>query len=67
VTKAQSTFNAMDVTQRRINLLDIPTRSPEEKSNFIIALENMKQDIEAVLAAAMQPAPEEPKPSKILA
>jgi hypothetical protein len=28
--------------------------------NFIIALQNMKQAIEAVLAAAMQPAPAEP-------
>jgi ParB family chromosome partitioning protein len=66
-TKAQSTFNAMDVTQRKINLLDIPTLSPEEKSNFIIALQNMKQDIETVLAAAMQPATDEPKPSISLA
>ncbi|MEI8174028.1 MAG: hypothetical protein WCH07_11190 [Deltaproteobacteria bacterium] len=58
----------MDITQRKINLLDIPTLSPEEKSNFIIALENMKQAIEAVLAAAMQPAPEgETQPSKKLA
>ena len=62
VTKAQSTFNAMDVTQRKINLLDISTLSPEEKSNFIIALQNMKQDIEAVLAAAT-----EENPSKNLA
>jgi hypothetical protein len=62
VTKAQSTFNAMDVTQRKINLLDIPTLSPEEKSNFIIALENMKQAIETVLAAAT-----EENPSKNLA
>jgi hypothetical protein len=52
VTKAQGTFNAMDVTQRKINLLDIPALSPEEKLNFIIALENMKQAIEAVLVAA---------------
>jgi ParB family chromosome partitioning protein len=67
VSKAQGTFNAMDVTQRKINLLDIPALSPEEKLNFIIALENMKQAIETVLAAAMQPAPAEQKPSKILA
>jgi hypothetical protein len=57
----------MDVTQRKINLPDIPTPSPEEKSNIIIALQNMKQAIEAVLAAAMQTATEEPKPSKNLA
>ncbi|MCX5853556.1 MAG: hypothetical protein NTZ24_03025 [Deltaproteobacteria bacterium] len=57
----------MDVTQRKINLLDLPTLSPEEKSNFIIALQNMKRAIEAVLAEAMQPATEEPKPSKNLA
>ncbi|MCX5855776.1 MAG: hypothetical protein NTZ24_14605 [Deltaproteobacteria bacterium] len=67
VSKAQSTFNAMDVTQRKIKLLDIPTLSPEEKSNFIIAMQNMKRAIEAVLAAAMQPATEEPQPSKNLA
>jgi len=47
--------------------LEISTLSPEEKSNFIIALQNMKRAIEAVLAEAMQPAPEEPKPSKNLA
>jgi ParB family chromosome partitioning protein len=67
VTKAQGTFNVMDTTQRKIATLDIPTLSPGEKSNFIIALENMKQAIEAALAAAMQPATEEPKPSKKLA
>jgi len=67
VSKAQSTFNAMDVTQRKIKLMALPTLSPEEKSNFIIAMQNMKRVIETVLAAAMQPAPEEPKPSKNLA
>jgi hypothetical protein len=39
----------------------------KRKTNFIIAPKNMKQDIEAVLVAAMQPVPEEPKPSKKLA
>jgi len=63
VSKAQNTFNAMDVTQRKIKLLDIPTLTPEVKSNFIIAPQNMKQDIEAVLTAAT----EEQKPSKNLA
>ena len=51
---------------------------PEEKQNFIIALENMKRSVEAVLLMAKQPGPEdenatqtepaeEPKPSKKLA
>jgi len=52
----------MDGTQRKINLPDIPTLSPEEKSNFITALQNMKQAIEDTQAAAT-----EDKPSKKLA
>jgi ParB family chromosome partitioning protein len=77
-TKAQSAFNAMDAVERKIESLDVQTLSPEEKQNFTIALGNMKQTIETVLAAVTQPPPEdgngsqngesgEPKPSKNLA
>ena len=66
-TKAQSTFNAMDNTEGKIKTLDVQTLSLEEKQNFIIALRNIKQTAEAALALAMQPATEEPKPSKNLA
>jgi len=62
VTKAQGTFNAMDATQRKITTLDLPTLTPEEKENFIIALNNLKQAIEDTLTAAA-----EEKPRKTLA
>ena len=78
VNKAQGAFNAMDQTERKINTLDIQTLTEEEKQNFIIALENMKRSVEAVLIMVRQPVPEdenvtqpdpaeEPKPSKNLA
>jgi ParB family chromosome partitioning protein len=66
-TKAQSTFNAMDNTERKIQTLDVQTLSLEEKQSFIIALGNIKQTAEAALVLAMQPAPEGPQPSKNLA
>ena len=67
VSKAQSTFNAMDNTEGKIKTLDVQTLSLEEKQNFIIALRNIKQTAEAALALAMQPATEEPQSSKNLA
>jgi ParB family chromosome partitioning protein len=56
-TKAQSAFNAMDTIQRKITTLDIPTLTPDEKGNFIIALNNLKQAIENTLAAATEEIP----------
>jgi hypothetical protein len=61
-SKAQSTFNVMDNAERKINTLEIQSLSPEEKQNFIIALNNLKQAIENTLVAAT-----EEKPSKNLA
>jgi ParB family chromosome partitioning protein len=55
--KAQSAFNAMDQTERIINTLDIRGLSAEEKQNFIIALNNLKQAIENTLAAATEENP----------
>lgn len=62
VSAAQGAFNAMDATQRKITTLDMQTLTPEEKQNFIIALNNLKQAIEDTLTAAT-----EEKPSKNLA
>jgi ParB family chromosome partitioning protein len=62
VSEAQSAFNAMDVTQRKIRTLDMQTLTPEEKQNFIIAMNNLKQTIEDTLALAT-----EKNPSKNLA
>ena len=78
VSKAQVAFNAMDQIETKIKTLDIQTLTAEEKQNFIIALENIKRSVEAVLIMARQPVPEdesltqpdpaeEPKPSKNLA
>jgi len=61
-TKAQSAVNAMDAMKNKITALDLQALSSEEKQNFIIALNNLKQAIEDTLAAAT-----EEKPSKNLA
>jgi ParB family chromosome partitioning protein len=53
LTKAQSVFNGMDVMERKITSLEIQTLTDEEKQNFIIALNNLKQKINAQLEIAL--------------
>ena len=62
ISKAQGLFNAMDGIQRKITTLDRQTLTAEEKQNFILALNILKQAIEDTLAAAT-----EEKPDKNLA
>ncbi|MCX5855591.1 MAG: ParB/RepB/Spo0J family partition protein [Deltaproteobacteria bacterium] len=57
LTKAQGAFNAMDATQRKIRTLDMQILTPEEKQNFIIAMNNLKRVIENTLAAATKEIP----------
>jgi len=52
---AQSAFNAMDKVERKINNLDFQTLSSEERENFMIALENLKQTVQNKLDSAAQP------------
>jgi hypothetical protein len=55
VSKAQAAFNAMDAVETKIDNLDIETLSPEDKESLVIALENLKQSINAKLEAVTQP------------
>ena len=55
MTAAQSTFNAMDAVERRINNLDFQTLSPEDRGSFVLALENLKQTVQNKLDTASQP------------
>ena len=54
-TAAQSTFNAMDTVERKIDNLDFQTLSPEYRESFVIALENLKQTVQNKLDTASQP------------
>jgi hypothetical protein len=51
---AQSTFNVMDALERKINHLDVQTLSPENRENFTIALENLKQTVQNKLDTPLQ-------------
>jgi ParB family transcriptional regulator, chromosome partitioning protein len=59
VTKVQGAFNAMDTVGRKIQLLDTKSLSPEEKGNFVIALNGLKGIIETALAAVNEPSADE--------
>ena len=56
-TKAQGAFNAMDIAGTKIRILDTRVLLPEEKENFVIALNNLKQVIENTLIAVTEGAP----------
>jgi hypothetical protein len=51
---AQSTFNVMDAVARKIDHLNLQALSPEDRENFRIALENIKQTIQNKLDAPSQ-------------
>jgi hypothetical protein len=55
MSKAQAAFNAMDAVETKIDNLDIETLSPEDKESLVIALENLKQAINAKLEAVTGP------------
>jgi ParB family chromosome partitioning protein len=55
LSKAQAAFNAMDAVETKIDNLDIETLSPEDKESLVIALENLKQAINAKLEAVTGP------------
>jgi len=45
----------MDAVERKIDHLDVQTLSPEDRENFTIALENLKQTVQSKLDTASQP------------
>jgi hypothetical protein len=49
---AQSAFNVMDAVARKIDHLNLQALSPEDRENFRIALENLKQTIQNKLETA---------------
>jgi ParB family chromosome partitioning protein len=53
-TAAQSAFNAMDAVARKIDNLNLQALSPEDRENFRIALENLKQTIQNKLDTPSQ-------------
>jgi ParB family chromosome partitioning protein len=55
VSEAQAAFEAMDKVETRIENLDIKTLSTGDKQSLVIALENLKQTINAKLQAVTGP------------
>ncbi|MBU4583263.1 MAG: ParB/RepB/Spo0J family partition protein [Proteobacteria bacterium] len=51
---AQSAFDTMDVAGRKINNLDVQSLTHEERDNFSVALDNLKQIIESKFQAMAQ-------------
>jgi ParB family transcriptional regulator, chromosome partitioning protein len=51
VTRVQSAVKAMDATQKKIQALKIETLTSEARESFFLALENLKQAIETLVAA----------------
>jgi ParB family chromosome partitioning protein len=54
ISAAQSAFDVMDVAGRKINNLDAQSLTHEERDNFAVALENLKQIIETKFQAMAQ-------------
>ena len=54
LSAAQRVFNDMDAVGQRINNLDVPSLSPEERNNFAIALDNLRELIASKLDAMAQ-------------
>ena len=51
---AQRTFNVMDVAGQKVSGLDVAGLTPEERNNFALALDNLKQIITGKLDAMAQ-------------
>jgi ParB family chromosome partitioning protein len=51
---AQSAFDTMDAAGRKINNLDVQSLTHEERDNFAVALDNLKQIIESKFQAMAQ-------------
>jgi ParB family chromosome partitioning protein len=54
ISAAQSAFDVMDVAGRKINNLDVQSLTHEERDNFAVALDNLKQIIESKFQAMAQ-------------
>jgi len=57
---AQSAFNAMDAAGQKINNLDVQSLSGDERNNFAVALDNLKQTITGKLEAMALQEPSAP-------
>jgi ParB family chromosome partitioning protein len=54
ISAAQSAFDVMDKAGQKINNLDVQSLTHEERDNFAVALENLKQIIESKFQAMAQ-------------
>ena len=54
LSAAQRAFDAMDAVEQKINNLDVASLTREERNNFAIALDNLKQTVTSKLDAMAQ-------------